>query len=26
VADRNESLRACMDPQKFQMACEIPSS
>jgi len=24
VADRNESLHACMDPQRFQMACEKP--
>jgi hypothetical protein len=26
VADRNVSLHACMDPQRFQMACEIPQS
>jgi hypothetical protein len=24
VAERSESLHACMDPQRFQMACEIP--
>jgi hypothetical protein len=23
VADRNESLHACMDPQIFQMVCKI---